>query len=234
MTSDSSFIHTSPPPGTRKNIKELQAMKTFIVGIGGVTNGGKTTLANELLKGLSNCSKISQDDYFKPDAEVATNERGFKRYDELEALEMEKMMSTVQSWISQHNKCASSEDKLNIVQERCENTVHFLVVEGFLLYHYDSRVYQPPDPPGYFDGYVWPMYLKHKKEMDKVQRDIVFIDGTKPQGEILCFVNNDIKRAALDIPKIYVTRCPQTQDIANKHLKPVGTSDGVQTVFCTI
>ncbi|XP_073490278.1 nicotinamide riboside kinase 1 isoform X4 [Aquarana catesbeiana] len=220
MTSDSSFIHTSPPPGTRKNIKELQAMKTFIVGIGGVTNGGKTTLANELLKGLSNCSKISQDDYFKPDAEVATNERGFKRYDELEALEMEKMMSTVQSWISQHNKCASSEDKLNIVQERCENTVHFLVVEGFLLYHYEpldnvfnrryfltvpfeeckrrrsSRVYQPPDPPGYFDGYVWPMYLKHKKEMDKVQRDIVFIDGTKPQGEILCFVNNDIKRAA--------------------------------------
>ncbi|XP_072260237.1 nicotinamide riboside kinase 1 [Pyxicephalus adspersus] len=195
-------------------------MKIFIVGICGVTNGGKTTLANKLLKVLPNCSIISQDDYFKPEEEVATDERGFKQYDELEALEMEKMMSAVHSWISQHNKSASPEDKLNMVEERCDNTVHFLVIEGFLLYQYEplykvfdrryfltvpfeeckrrrsSRVYQPPDPPGYFDGYVWPMYIKNKKEMDKVQRDIVFIDGTKPQEEILDFVYNDITRAA--------------------------------------
>ena len=29
-----------------------------------------------------------------------------------------------------------------------------------------SRVYTPPDPPGYFDGYVWPMYLKNRQEME--------------------------------------------------------------------
>lgn len=40
-------------------------MKMFIVGIGGVTNGGKTTLANKLLEILPNCSLISQDNYFK-------------------------------------------------------------------------------------------------------------------------------------------------------------------------
>ncbi|XP_018422028.1 PREDICTED: nicotinamide riboside kinase 1 [Nanorana parkeri] len=195
-------------------------MKTLIVGIGGVTNGGKTTLANKLLKVLSNCSIISQDDYFKPDEEVATDDRGFKQYDELEALEMERMMSAVQSWMSQYNKSACSEEKSNRMQERCENMVHILIVEGFLLYHYEpldnlfdrryfvtvpfeeckrrrsTRVYHPPDPPGYFDGYVWPMYIKHKTEMDKVQNDIVFIDGTKPQEEILCFVYNDIIRAA--------------------------------------
>lgn len=28
-----------------------------------------------------------------------------------------------------------------------------------------SRVYTPPDPPGYFDGHVWPMYLKNRQEM---------------------------------------------------------------------
>lgn len=28
-----------------------------------------------------------------------------------------------------------------------------------------SRVYTPPDPPGYFDGHVWPMYLKNRREM---------------------------------------------------------------------
>ncbi len=35
-----------------------------------------------------------------------------------------------------------------------------------------SRVYVPPDPPGYFDGYVWPMYLKNRKAMEETANDI--------------------------------------------------------------
>lgn len=31
-----------------------------------------------------------------------------------------------------------------------------------------SRVYTPPDPSGYFDGHVWPMYLKNRHEMQSV------------------------------------------------------------------
>lgn len=34
------------------------------------------------------------------------------------------------------------------------------------------RVYKPPDPPGYFDGHVWPMYLKNRREMEDVQPGI--------------------------------------------------------------
>lgn len=30
------------------------------------------------------------------------------------------------------------------------------------------RVYTPPDPSGYFDGHVWPMYLKNRHEMQSV------------------------------------------------------------------
>lgn len=30
------------------------------------------------------------------------------------------------------------------------------------------RVYSPPDPPGYFDGHVWPMYLKNRQEMENM------------------------------------------------------------------
>lgn len=29
-----------------------------------------------------------------------------------------------------------------------------------------TRSYQVPDPPGLFDGHVWPMYLKYKQEME--------------------------------------------------------------------
>lgn len=35
-----------------------------------------------------------------------------------------------------------------------------------------SRVYTPPDPPGYFDGHVWPMYLKNRREMEIVESGI--------------------------------------------------------------
>ena len=33
------------------------------------------------------------------------------------------------------------------------------------------RCYNPPDPPGYFEKVVWPMYLINKREMD-TQTDI--------------------------------------------------------------
>lgn len=35
-----------------------------------------------------------------------------------------------------------------------------------------SRVYTPPDPPGYFDGHVWPMYLKNRREMENTESGI--------------------------------------------------------------
>ncbi|KAB1280521.1 Nicotinamide riboside kinase 1 [Camelus dromedarius] len=56
-------------------------MKTFVIGISGVTNGGKTTLAKNLQKRLQNCSVISQDDFFKPESEIRTDENGFLQYD---------------------------------------------------------------------------------------------------------------------------------------------------------
>lgn len=31
---------------------------------------------------------------------------------------------------------------------------------------FSTRQYTVPDPPGLFDGHVWPMYLKHRKEME--------------------------------------------------------------------
>lgn len=35
-----------------------------------------------------------------------------------------------------------------------------------------SRNYTVPDPPGLFDGHVWPMYIKHRKIMEELGVDV--------------------------------------------------------------
>ncbi|XP_062455287.1 nicotinamide riboside kinase 1 [Rhea pennata] len=192
-------------------------MKVLVIGLGGVTNGGKTTLAEKLKKILPNCDIICQDDFFKPESEVETDQRGFKLYDVLDALYMDEMVKSIRSWM---NSPASShvlteESQTTYINPRTED-VYILIVEGFLLYNYEplnelwdrryfltlpyeeckrrrsTRVYQPADTPGYFDGHVWPMYLKYKNELEENASNIVYLDGTKPQEELLSCVYNDI------------------------------------------
>ncbi|XP_069481934.1 nicotinamide riboside kinase 1 isoform X3 [Ambystoma mexicanum] len=207
-------LRSAPPwnPDQQKNRTGVTTMKTFVIGIGGVTNGGKTTLANRLHAQLPNSSLISQDDYFKPESEVDVDDNGFKQYDVLDALNMETMMARVHSCIN------NPRDLLNSAQESGKD-VCFLIVEGFLLYNYkplndvfsrryfltvpyeecerrrSTRVYEPPDPPGYFDGHVWPMYLKNTKEMEMLTKDIVYINGLKSVNDIYSQVYSDIMKA---------------------------------------
>ncbi|XP_023364163.1 nicotinamide riboside kinase 1 isoform X2 [Otolemur garnettii] len=177
-------------------------MKTFTIGISGVTNGGKSTLAKNLQKHLPNCSVISQDDFFKPESEIETDKNGFLQYDVLEALNMEEMMSAISCW-RENAGCS-----LVPTEERAEETP-ILIIEGFLLFNYKSyfltipyeeckrrrstRVYKPPDTPGYFDGHVWPMYLKHKQEMEEALTwEIVYLDGTKSEEDLFSQVYEDL------------------------------------------
>ncbi|XP_027262354.1 nicotinamide riboside kinase 1 isoform X2 [Cricetulus griseus] len=187
-------------------------MKTFVIGIGGVTNGGKTTLAKNLQKQLPNCSIISQDDFFKPESEIDIDENGFLQYDVLEALNMEEMMSAISCWMENPGHSAGP------AALESSQRVPILIIEGFLLFNYkpldtiwnrsyfltipyeeckrrrSTRVYEPPDPPGYFDGHVWPMYLKHRQEMNTITWNIVYLDGTRSEEDLLSQVFEDIKQ----------------------------------------
>ncbi|XP_062985420.1 nicotinamide riboside kinase 1 isoform X2 [Elgaria multicarinata webbii] len=189
-------------------------MKKFVVGLGGVTNGGKTTLARKLKKTFPNCTIISQDDFFKPESEVAVDDHGFLQYDVLDALHMEKMVASIRSWMTNPEDSALTRppSSTHDDQKRTED-IYVLIVEGFLLYNYkplsdiwdrkyfltipyeecksrrSNRIYDPPDPPGYFDGHVWPMYLKHKTEMEKSETGI---DGTKTQEDLCSRICDDI------------------------------------------
>ncbi|ELK19391.1 Nicotinamide riboside kinase 2 [Pteropus alecto] len=201
----------SPPP--------LLVEMKYIVGIGGMTNGGKTTLTNSLLNALPNCCVIHQDDFFKPQDQIPVGEDGFKQWDVLESLDMEAMLSTVQAWASNPQKFARAHGVS--VQPDTSDT-HILILEGFLLYSYkplvdlysrryfltipyeeckqrrSTRSYMVPDPPGLFDGHVWPMYLKYKRQMEADGVDVVYLDGTRPREELFHQVLEDIQNSILN------------------------------------
>ncbi|XP_066498484.1 nicotinamide riboside kinase 1-like isoform X2 [Hoplias malabaricus] len=149
------------------------------------------------------------------DSVVPVDSRGFKQYDTLDALYMDRMMSVVRSWMQDPRRFMETR---GLSVEHSESCVFSLIVEGFLIFNYGAlnvlfdkryflqipyetckmrrslRVYTPPDPEGYFDGYVWPMYLKNRKDMDSTVEDLVFLDGTQKKEDLLAPVFKDIQQ----------------------------------------
>ncbi|XP_004484921.2 nicotinamide riboside kinase 2 isoform X3 [Dasypus novemcinctus] len=137
----------------------------------------------------------------------------------LESLDMEAMLGTVQAWRSSPPKFARAH---GVGVRPSPSDTHVLLLEGFLLYSYrplvplysrryfltvpyeeckwrrSTRSYAVPDPPGLFDGHVWPMYLKYKQEMEANGVEVVYLDGTRSREELFRQVLEDIQNSLLN------------------------------------
>uniref|UniRef100_A0A8D0H0S4 Nicotinamide riboside kinase 2 n=1 Tax=Sphenodon punctatus TaxID=8508 RepID=A0A8D0H0S4_SPHPU len=137
---------------------------------------------------------------------------------------MDAMVSTVRAWIENPPKFARSHGVTVSPESKKPDLkdTHILIVEGFLLYNYkpltdlfdkryylavpydeckrrrSTRKYTIPDPPGLFDGHVWPKYLKHRKEMEANEVDVVYLDGLKSRDSLYNQVFEDIQNRLLN------------------------------------
>ncbi|KAJ3661470.1 hypothetical protein Zmor_005865 [Zophobas morio] len=131
------------------------AGKLLIIGISGVTCGGKTTLSSRLKECLPKTRLISQDDYFldvDDPRHTWISELNHINFDILSSLDMEKMNRDIQNIvrnthlfkISNSNKgnknIQSIETFQNLevaVYEKVKKSdVYILIVEGFSIFNY--------------------------------------------------------------------------------------------------
>ncbi|CAF2510017.1 unnamed protein product [Rotaria sp. Silwood2] len=192
----------------------------LVVGLGGVTSGGKTTMCQFLEDLFSsnkynlNIKSLHIDDYFRSNDDphhIHLDKFNHHDWDCLNALDIDRFIQDFQS-----------------TRLICD----ILLIEGFLIfnivssskddYRYDlayyfdlpyeecrkrryERNYDPPDPEGYFEEHVWDAYIKAKKEAFEQNKDVrlEIVDTTKTSFE-------KIQEKIIKDIEIALKRCSKT------------------------
>lgn len=139
---------------------------------------------------------IKQDDYFhRRDRPEHTWIPGWNYINReiMTALDMSRMCADIEQTLA----TVCSPQRLNI-----------LLIEGFLIFNHatvrpmcqlrfdvrityeecrrrrQTRTYNPPNPPRYFDEFLWPYYQKHLAEY-AADRELIVLDGQLSEVELL-------------------------------------------------
>ncbi|GBP64392.1 Nicotinamide riboside kinase 1 [Eumeta japonica] len=173
----------------------------IVIGISGVTNGGKTTLASKLAELLQHSAVLHQDAYFYPDDSpnhIKCSGLEHNNYDIITSLDMPKMLNDALAILQGKSdfKLLSTTGKLFCPGKK------FLIIEGFTVLNYKplfdicdlkyylvleyeeclrrrfKRIYDPPNIPGYFEQIVWPEHVKAHASL-KDAPGLVILDGSK-------------------------------------------------------
>uniref|UniRef100_A0A915JLY2 Molybdopterin synthase catalytic subunit n=1 Tax=Romanomermis culicivorax TaxID=13658 RepID=A0A915JLY2_ROMCU len=154
----------------------------LIIGLGGVTCGGKSTIAHKIASHLrSYCPDnleiliLNQDDFYLPEEKcVRLFELNTWNFDDKSAIDFEKMRQLMLEKIREFEKRSNDKKLLIIVEGNMifedEKLLNLLRHVYFFKGEYehvksirDRRSYIPPDVPGYFDTVAWPAYVEHEK-----------------------------------------------------------------------
>jgi uridine kinase len=174
----------------------------LVVGLGGVTNGGKTTMCQSLEQLFSSnkynlrVKSLHIDDYYRPNNDPHhkyLDQSDHHDWDCLEAIDTDRFIEDLQSIHLKYD---------------------LLFVEGFLIfnisippknhhlfnlaYYFDlpyeecrkrrlERHYDPPNPDGYFEKHVWHAHIQAKKVALERNKDVglELVDTTKESFETI-------------------------------------------------
>ena len=170
----------------------------ILVGISGITNGGKSTLSKLLLSHYKNSAYICQDTYFhaKDSGKLEYKPHlNAYNYDVLECVDSEKFLREVDNLI-EHTP-----------------SYDYIFVDGFMLFMYKDlfrkfdlrlfftltkeecfrrrlkRNYKWVGTVEYFEELVWPSYSKYLEYCMQIDsNDIFYLDGAKDMSDTEKFV----------------------------------------------
>jgi nicotinamide/nicotinate riboside kinase len=158
----------------------------LIIGISGVTTGGKTTLSKNLLNEFPRSAYLCQDNYFfKRESGKLEFIEDLKshNFDCIEAIDSEKFFID-----------------LNEIIENKKHLYDFLIIDGFMLFEYVhidfakmffftltkeqclsnrlKRNYKTVGSVEYFENCVWPNYLKYYEKCKTLfSGNIIYLNG---------------------------------------------------------
>lgn len=195
-----------------KDILPYSPKLKIVVGVSGVSCGGKTTVAsglnNWLNKSEQNATLIMQDDFYKPASELPINTiTNFPEFDEPESVRMDLIKEKILDWL--YEPTDDEEDAQILIVEGtmiftdpeicrlCD--LRYLVHVDFEVakYRRSLRKYNIPDPPEIVKRNIWPKYIKHREIFRQLKAEYNFmckqIDGTVPIEQTIAGILLDVK-----------------------------------------
>lgn len=170
-----------------------------IIGISGVTNGGKSTLSRMLLNELKRSAYICQDKYFhsRDSGKLEYSaELNSHNYDCIEAIDTEAFYKDL-------NEILNKSDLYD-----------FLIIDGFLLLRFENlsferkyfftlsksqclqkrlnRNYKTVGSLDYFESLVWPTYTDYYDYCKSKHSDIIYLDGNEPIENTYNYVKTEL------------------------------------------
>ena len=158
-----------------------------VIGIGGGSNSGKTTICNKLREDIPDCYVFNQDKYFKTIQEARLTFTNCDiNWEKCEALKMDNLVADVK------RKVAEGTSKVIIVEghlvlsypplvQLFDATVFITLPFSLALKRRLTRSYDPPDGPGYFENIVWPEYLSTLDRITNSNIMPIFLEATHPE-----------------------------------------------------